>query len=171
MYRSTWGLIKLRGSEWAMCTSAVFPLSHGISPFPPVPSQPFGPQAASKRHFPCEELRPACGTALCVQLCSSAVLTALGPWFRVVQAFSCSVSIAKPWPPPVAKSRLFPCRAAAPTAGCPGKGRASGGTQPSPEAQIALSWSQRLPWVTGTFLWVFGNPFPAGGGMGGVGMP
>lgn len=45
-----------------------FLLSHGICPFPPVPSQPFGHKSARKRHF------------LCVWLCSSPGLTALSPW-------------------------------------------------------------------------------------------
>lgn len=35
----------------------------------------------------------------------------------------------------------------------------------------ALSWPECPPWAAGTLLLVFGNAFPSGGGMGGVGMP
>lgn len=94
--------------------------SLGICPLPPVCSQPFGLKAARKRHF-------SHGGQAAAQhsVCSFAPLLSSNPclWAwqplcsRVAQMFGCSVSIAKPWPLPLAKSCLFPCTAATPATG------------------------------------------------------
>lgn len=155
-----------------------FLLSQGICRFPRVPSQLFGhrlQEEALSLRGAVDSLQPS---PLCVQLCSPAVLTALSTsfqaWELLCTHFAAQALLQSPGLFPWIKSVCLHAQWPAPAVGCTGKGSASGCTCLPRGSALALRSAglNACPELQGfSFAFVSSNPFPSGGGMGGVGMP
>lgn len=165
--------------ELAVCASDVVSALPRDLSFRSCSLSAFWSQGCRKRHSLCEELWPACSPALSVYSFVP-LLSSLPSALRfkpgsssALKTFCCSVSIAKPWPLPLDKNcphAHWPTLAA----GYTGKGSASGCTCLARGSAPALHSAglNPCPGLQGfSFAFVSSNPFPSGGGMGGVGMP